>query len=513
MHGNGKLRKRLPSSALRTSLIRLVACCVGSIVGIFLIVHNSQSAYRSNGTALGVASVTAAEHLITLGQEDGGTLSIDRTRFHKTLSSMSEVLDRMISLKVGSKKLREKVHEASWVRGKVVRKQLVDPNAQVGDYTSKNNLQKSQKNARTGIRSRIGEDDERQGSGIQAGPGGMEQKVAPSLLGLKTKKLGEMTAGQAEVNMMRSTARNLVPQLLDLEGALSALPGDFYIEHSGTEISSLLLQARLAIARAVEHVEKVSDMAANEQLKNVPQQLHHDSSRGELKVQLGAAGDSALVGWLNIDIVGGRAIRTKSGPQPVELAMSIASTKLPMKDSSCSCIYAAHTLEHIRYPEDASFVLGEIFRVLRPGGVFRLVVPDARVWLENYVKSDFKVSPVEDKAAFWSAARKNWPAWQWIPDDPYTGTRLPIALRYLGGMETEQEMNNPHKTGYDFETMKAALLRAGFTSGNVIQSTYMNSKHKDLQIDDISEAAMHYFEGKDGKKEYFSLFMEATKVQ
>ena len=252
MHGNGKLRKRLPSSALRTSLIRLVACCVGSIVGIFLIVHNSQSAYRSNGTALGVASVTAAEHLITLGQEDGGTLSIDRTRFHKTLSSMSEVLDRMISLKVGSKKLREKVHEASWVRGKVVRKQLVDPNAQVGDYTSKNNLQKSQKNARTGIRSRIGEDDERQGSGIQAGPGGMEQKVAPSLLGLKTKKLGEMTAGQAEVNMMRSTARNLVPQLLDLEGALSALPGDFYIEHSGTEISSLLLQARLAIARAAQ---------------------------------------------------------------------------------------------------------------------------------------------------------------------------------------------------------------------------------------------------------------------
>ena len=245
----------------------------------------------------------------------------------------------------------------------------------------------------------------------------------------------------------------------------------------------------------------------------MPQQLHHDSSRGELKVQLGAAGDSALVGWLNIDIVGGRAIRTKSGPQPVELAMSIASTKLPMKDSSCSCIYAAHTLEHIRYPEDASFVLGEIFRVLRPGGVFRLVVPDARVWLENYVKSDFKVSPVEDKAAFWSAARKNWPAWQWIPDDPYTGTRLPIALRYLGGMETEQEMNNPHKTGYDFETMKAALLRAGFTAGNVIQSTYMNSKHKDLQIDDISEAAMHYFEGKDGKKEYFSLFMEATKVQ
>ena len=85
MHSNGKLRKRLPSSALRTSLMRLVLCCVGSIVGIFLIIYNSsQGAFRSNGTALGVASVTAAGHLISLGQEDGGTLTIDRSRFHKT---------------------------------------------------------------------------------------------------------------------------------------------------------------------------------------------------------------------------------------------------------------------------------------------------------------------------------------------------------------------------------------------------------------------------------------------
>ena len=86
------------------------------------------------------------------------------------------------------------------------------------------------------------------------------------------------------------------------------------------------MQARLLVARAVEHVEKLSEIANNKQLQNIPAQLLTDSQKGNLKVQLGAAGDSALLGWLNIDIVGTRAIRTKPGPRPVELSMSIKDT-------------------------------------------------------------------------------------------------------------------------------------------------------------------------------------------
>ena len=41
----------------------------------------------------------------------------------------------------------------------------------------------------------------------------------------------------------------------------------------------------------------------------------------------------------------------------------------------------------------------------------------------------------------------------------------------------------------------------------------MASKHQELKIDDTSEAAGAAYSDKIGKKKYFSLFLEATKVQ
>jgi SAM-dependent methyltransferase len=59
---------------------------------------------------------------------------------------------------------------------------------------------------------------------------------------------------------------------------------------------------------------------------------------------------------------------------------------LPFPDNSISAIYGAHILEHL-YRAEAQNLLGECHRVLRPGGVLRLVVPDLHAMAASYLKN------------------------------------------------------------------------------------------------------------------------------
>lgn len=49
---------------------------------------------------------------------------------------------------------------------------------------------------------------------------------------------------------------------------------------------------------------------------------------------------------------------------------------LPFGDGSASAIYSSHMLEHL-YLDQAAFVLGECHRVIAPGGIVRLALPDS----------------------------------------------------------------------------------------------------------------------------------------
>lgn len=54
---------------------------------------------------------------------------------------------------------------------------------------------------------------------------------------------------------------------------------------------------------------------------------------------------------------------------------------LPFPDNSMTSVYSSHVLEHL-YLEDAQILLREIFRVLKPEGYVRTIVPS----LENFIK-------------------------------------------------------------------------------------------------------------------------------
>jgi SAM-dependent methyltransferase len=89
----------------------------------------------------------------------------------------------------------------------------------------------------------------------------------------------------------------------------------------------------------------------------------------ELKLQLGCGGN-ILPGWLNTDSV----------PLPSVDYLDF-TRRFPFVDGVFSAVFCEHTIEHIE-KDQAVTMITEVFRVLRPGGAFRVVTPS----LENLAR-------------------------------------------------------------------------------------------------------------------------------
>lgn len=113
-----------------------------------------------------------------------------------------------------------------------------------------------------------------------------------------------------------------------------------------------------------------------------------------LYVQFGS-GLSAPDGWLNFDasprlrfenlplvrkMLGKRALF----PAAVRYGDIIGG--LPVPAGTVKGLYASHVLEHL-HRTDLEIALVNAFRVLQPGGVFRLIVPDLAWRVDEYVRT------------------------------------------------------------------------------------------------------------------------------
>jgi SAM-dependent methyltransferase len=95
--------------------------------------------------------------------------------------------------------------------------------------------------------------------------------------------------------------------------------------------------------------------------------------RPELRLHLGSGGNN-LDGWINVDLVGARADVEWDLRRP-----------LPFADEVAEAVFLEHVLEHMTV-EDAITVLAHCRRVLVPGGLVRVGVPDAGLYATDYVK-------------------------------------------------------------------------------------------------------------------------------
>lgn len=126
-----------------------------------------------------------------------------------------------------------------------------------------------------------------------------------------------------------------------------------------------------------------------------------DSFRPPIRLNLGC-GLHAPVGWVNIDRTPGlilrktprvklvfRRLRVLDPAHMVEWPPSVVRhdlrRRLPFVTSSVDAVYSSHTLEHL-YLAEARALLTECLRVLRPGGILRLALPDAALWAKDLLE-------------------------------------------------------------------------------------------------------------------------------
>ncbi|GAC1309873.1 MAG: hypothetical protein NVSMB24_26100 [Mucilaginibacter sp.] len=116
---------------------------------------------------------------------------------------------------------------------------------------------------------------------------------------------------------------------------------------------------------------------------------------------------------------------------------------LPEKPESCDGIYCSHILEHLAY-SDFIIALKNTYILLKPGGIFRGVVPDLRSAVMNYIAEYEKVdSPASELMRSTMLGVENRPK------------SLSSNVKSLYG-------NSKHLWMWDYRSLAFELKKAGF---------------------------------------------------
>ena len=115
------------------------------------------------------------------------------------------------------------------------------------------------------------------------------------------------------------------------------------------------------------------------------------TSAALLRVNIGC-GTKAPDGWYNIDNsptiwlsripAAAKLLGTAAWPRSVHRHDVLKG--LPFADETVDCIYSSHTFEHFTYQQSLALTK-ECLRVLKPGGILRLVVPDLERIARDYL--------------------------------------------------------------------------------------------------------------------------------
>lgn len=141
---------------------------------------------------------------------------------------------------------------------------------------------------------------------------------------------------------------------------------------------------------------------------------------------------------------------------------------LPFEENTFFAVYGSHVLEHL-YRSEADTLLAECRRILKPGGVLRLVVPDLHALVQNYLKNTNggSTSQSEQAPADWLNERLAFRSAQ-----PPGGN---LAFKAYGFWKDFHS----HKWMYDADSLSHYFENAGFAS--VMKKEYRCSEIRGIE--------------------------------
>ncbi|MDH7506888.1 MAG: hypothetical protein QHH15_03770 [Candidatus Thermoplasmatota archaeon] len=106
------------------------------------------------------------------------------------------------------------------------------------------------------------------------------------------------------------------------------------------------------------------------------------------KLNIGC-GDNFVENWLNIGLFNiPQGIYLFSKTKKQTLIINYDMTKeFPIEPDSINYIYASHFIEHLSFIQGINF-LKNCYKVMKKGGLIRLVFPDLELWIKKYYENE-----------------------------------------------------------------------------------------------------------------------------
>lgn len=158
----------------------------------------------------------------------------------------------------------------------------------------------------------------------------------------------------------------------------------------------------------------------------------YPQSDGKIKLNIGSFTTMFHYGWTNIDI---HALDAFAAHYGYNFKQIDARNGLPYDNDSVDYIYMCHFLEHLNY-DDGLKVLKECTRVMKKSGVIRIIMPDAKLLIQNYMNG--KMDMYDEL------------------NDGCANTKSQISKLWM-------LLFSGHSSIYDFETTSGLLKSVGLT--------------------------------------------------